>query len=69
MAKTLLEKAQKAPGKKRYSDQQIDLALGWLDGTVSAKQISHALGFTRQNVYMWLSPRIKAAYEQGKITK
>ena len=64
---SLLEKIKKAEAQRAYKNNEIEIALGWMRGEVTGTQISKVLKSTRQNVYNWLSPRLRAAYQQGKI--
>ena len=65
---SLLEKVKRTEVQRAYKHNEIEIAVAWLQGDVTGTQISKVIKSTRQNVYNWLSPRLRAAYQQGKIT-
>lgn len=60
------------PQKKRreqkrvvYPEQELNLALDWLEGSMTLTEVTKSLGFNRQgsSTYSFLTARLKAAYE------
>jgi hypothetical protein len=70
---TLLEKAQLATMYKRVAhpvtDEEIEVAIAWLEGKVATKQVSVAYGekTTTANVLYRVATVIREAYRRGII--
>jgi len=69
MNKTLLEKAKEYKSNRKLpTDEEIELALGWIKGEVGITGIGKALGHkTTGNVLGRLATYLRGAYEKGKI--
>jgi hypothetical protein len=73
MAKlTLLDKAMSRPNCARthedISDEQIDVALAWMEGTITGSQATYALGHTnRANTQARFAVILREAYRRGKL--
>lgn len=67
----LIEKALKTIPKHRSSErtrEEAELAVQWLNGSLTAMQISAAIGLnSKQNAYQWLSSSLRAAFRMGLI--
>ncbi len=71
MAENLLEKALETKSGRRMevSNDEITLALAWLRGDITTKQVAGAYGVTHQSNCMYrLTLAIKQAFSNGNIT-
>ncbi len=69
---TLLEKAMAAPSKKRQGapadfPEKVDLALAYLRGEITCKQVAVGLGVSRQNGQTYIVPILRKALEAKLI--
>lgn len=64
---SILEKAKKSKILDVDSPDQVDAALEWLRGAIGGGQLARGLNMPRHQIYAWLPPRLKAAYQQGKL--
>lgn len=69
---TLLERALADPGqtgdrrRKTPSPEEIELAIAYFKGIITAKQIARVMGKTsRQNTYIWCSSKLAQAVRMG----
>jgi len=68
---TLLEKAKngKAHRKQSFSQEDIELAIGWLKEEIGIRQYSLALNISNGNApYIHIARALKSAFEHGTIT-
>jgi hypothetical protein len=54
--------------KHTYSAEEIDLAVGWLNETVSYKQVCAVLNRHGSNLYNFIAIALREAYRQGKLS-
>ena len=70
MAESLLSKAQSVNAGKHTiaSSEDIELALAWLSGKVTTKQVGTAYGFTQPNNAMYrIASSLRQAHKLGLI--
>lgn len=62
---------QKKHGKRGIwlTPEHQDLAIAWLTGEISYKQIETVLGISGSNIYNFLAMSIRAAYKDGRLTR
>ena len=70
---TLLEKAKKISGFRPVikTDEEIELALAWLKGEITSKQITSVIyegkKTSRGNYLNWLALALRSAYMKGRL--
>lgn len=75
MGKTLLEKAKEIrvntyKGYKEYSNEEVELAVAWVNNDITSSQLAKALGDrTSGNLYVFVSGALKFAVNKNKLSK
>lgn len=75
MGKTLLEKAKEIrvntyKGYKEYSNEEIELAVAWVNNDITSSQLAKALGDRISgNIYVFVSGALKFAVNKNKLSK
>lgn len=70
MAKTLLQKALDAQDKsykKDATDEEVELALAWVQGLISINQIRQATGQNHNTAVNRMAYALKEAYREGVL--
>jgi hypothetical protein len=68
---SLLDTAKNLDVRKRgiYSQEELNLAIAYLKGEVSAKQVAITVGIKNgTGINHWFGPRIVRAYQLGLLT-
>ncbi len=50
-----------------YTDDEIELSLGWLRDEVRESQVAAVMTFTHNNCRHWLAGALQAGYRRGRI--
>ncbi len=50
-----------------YTDDEIDLSIGWLKDEVRESQVAAVMTFTHNNCRHWLAGALQAAYRRDKL--
>lgn len=76
--KTLLQEAKQYQGplpmfRHTLTDEHIELALAWLQGEISPKQIKHVLQkrhkvMSTASMYVWMAMALREAYYNNRLT-
>ena len=67
---SLVEKARALPAKKNgreFSEEELELAVAWLKGTVTTNQVGRVMTVPSANIYTKIASMLLQAYQRGLI--